>query len=53
VRSCSLDRAVFTSAASVFANHTYFLATQTSVLDRHTEELVFALLVVGSERVLV
>src|SRR5208282_5864149 len=37
----------------VLPDHTYFLAAQTCVFDRHAEQLVFVLLVVGGEGVLV
>src|ERR1039458_1868794 len=49
----SLDRAVFPKVASVLPDHTHFFPTQTCILDRHAEEHVFVLLVVGSKGVLV
>ena len=49
----SLDRALFTETASVLSDHTHFLPTETSVFDRHAEERVFVLLVVGGKGVLV
>lgn len=48
-----LDSAFFGKAAPIPPNHAHFFPTQTCVLDRHAEELVFVLLVVGSESVLV
>jgi hypothetical protein len=51
VRSCSLDRV--REAASVLHDHAHFLATETRILDRHAEEGVFVLLVIGSKGVLV
>ena len=53
VRSCSLDRVVFAESGAVLPYHTYFFSTQTCVFDRHAEELVFILLVVGGQGVLV
>ena len=49
----SLDRAVFTERASVFPDHAHFFPTEASVFDRHAEEHVFVLLVIGSKGVLV
>lgn len=49
----SLDRAAFTKSAAVLPNYTHFFPTETSVFDRHAEERVFILLVVGSKGVLV
>ena len=49
----SLDFLFFTETASVLPDHAHFLPTQTSVLDRHAEERVFVLLVVGGKGVLV
>ena len=49
----SLNSLFFGKAASVFPNHTYFFPTETSVLDRHTEEPVLILLIVGGESILV
>ncbi len=49
----SLDRGVFTGNAAVFTNHAHFLAPETCILDRHTEQNVFVLLVIGSKGVLV
>ena len=49
----SLDRAVFAESASVLPNHTHFLPTETRILDRHAEEHVFVVLIVGSKSVLV
>lgn len=45
----SLDFLFFAEGASVLPNHAHFLATQTRVLDRHAEERVFVLLIVGIE----
>jgi hypothetical protein len=44
---------LFTESAAVLPNHTYFLTTQTCVLDRHAEERVFVVLVIGGKGVLV
>jgi len=49
----SLDRAVFAEAASVLPDHAHFFPTETSVFDRHAEERVFLLLIIGSKGVLV
>ena len=49
----SLDALFFAEAASVLPDHAYFLTSETRVFDRHTEECIFVLLVVGSEGVLV
>jgi len=49
----SLNSLFFGKAAPIPPDHTHFLATQTSVLDRHAEEHVFVLLVIGCEGVLV
>ena len=46
---CSLNSVFLAERASVLPNHTHFLATQTCVLDRHAEELVFVLLVAGGK----
>jgi hypothetical protein len=48
----SLDFVFRAEAASILPNYAHFFPTKTCVLDRHTEELVFVLLVVGSESVL-
>jgi hypothetical protein len=48
----SLD-ALFSEAATVLPDYTNFLPTETSVLNRHAEEGVLILLVVGGEGVLV
>jgi hypothetical protein len=48
-----LNSIVFGKAASVLPDHAHFFPTQTSVLDRHAEERVFVLLVVGGKGVLV
>ena len=49
----SLNSLFLAEAASVLPDHTYFLAAQTCVFDRHAEQRVFVLLVVGGEGVLV
>jgi hypothetical protein len=49
----SLDRFFFTETASILSNYAHFLAAQTGVLDRHAEQHVLVLLVVGSKGVLV
>jgi hypothetical protein len=49
----SLNSFFFVKTASIFPNYTHFFHTETSVLDRHAEERLFVLLVVGSEGVLV
>ena len=49
----SLDCVCFAERASVLPDHSYFFPTKTCVFDRHAEERVFVLLVVGSKRVLV
>ena len=49
----SLDSVLFAEGTSVLPDHAHFLATQTCILDRHAEERVFVLLVVGSKGVLV
>lgn|SRR5450432_968658 len=38
----SLDFLFFAQRAPILPDHTYFLATETCVLDRHSEEQVFA-----------
>ena len=48
-----LDSFLFVERASVLPDHAHFLATETCIFDRHAEERVFVLLVVGSKRVLV
>jgi hypothetical protein len=48
-----LDCALLANGASVLPDHAHFLATETCILDRHAEEQVFVLLVIGSEGVLV
>jgi hypothetical protein len=48
-----MDFVFLAEAASVLPNHTHFFPTKTSVLNRHTEERVFVLLVVGGKGVLV
>ncbi len=48
-----LDSLFFSKTAPVLPNHTHFLSAQTCVLDRHAEELVFVLLVVGGKNRLV
>ena len=53
MRLRSLDRAVFTERASVLPDHAHFFPTEASVFDRHAEEHVFVLLVIGSKGVLV
>jgi hypothetical protein len=49
----SLNSIVFGKAAPILSDHTHFLPTQTCVLDRHAEQHVFVLLVVGGKGVLV
>jgi hypothetical protein len=49
----SLDFVFFAKRASVLSNHTHIFPTETRVLDRHAEERVFVLLVVGGKGVLV
>ena len=49
----SLDSVLFAERASVRADHPHFFPTETCVLDRHAEERVFVLLVVGGKGVLV
>ena len=49
----SLNSLFFGKAASVLPHHPHFLPTETCVLDRHAEEHVFVLLVVGGKGVLV
>jgi CheY-like chemotaxis protein len=51
VRSCLLDCARFAEAASILPNHTHFFPTETRVFDRHAEERVFVLLVVGGKEI--
>jgi hypothetical protein len=53
VRSCSLDCALFAERASVLPDHTHFFPTETCILDRHAEENVFVLSVIGGKGVLV
>jgi hypothetical protein len=50
---CSLNCVFSAERASVSPDHAHFLATQTCVLDRHAEERVFVLLIVGGKGVLV
>jgi len=47
------DCVFLSEGASVFPDHAHFLPTEASVLDRHAEEHVFVLLVVGGKGVLV
>jgi len=49
----SLDCVFLSDAASVFPDHAHFFPTETSVLDSHSEEHVFVLLVIGGKSVLV
>jgi len=48
-----LDALLFGKAASVLADHTHFLPTESGIFDRHAEQRVLVFLVVGSEGVLV
>ena len=45
----SLDSVLFAKRASVLPDHAHFFTTETSVFDRHAEESVFVVLVVGSK----
>jgi hypothetical protein len=49
----SLDSVLVAERASVPSNHTHVFPTETCVRDRHAEERVFVLLVVGCKGVLV
>ena len=49
----SLDSLPFAKCAPILSDHPNFLPTETCVLDRHAEALVFVLLVVGGKGVLV
>ena len=49
----SLDCAFFAEGLPIPPNHAHFLATETCILDRHAEQHVFVLLVVGGKGVLV
>jgi hypothetical protein len=49
----SLNSLFFGKAAPIPPDHAYFLPPETGVLDRHAEEHVFVLLVIGSKGVLV
>jgi hypothetical protein len=53
VRLRSLDFVFLAQRAPILPDHPHFLATQTSVLDRHAEERVLILLIVGGESILV
>jgi len=48
-----MDSLLFTECASVLIDHAHLFPTETSVLDRHTKEQVFVLLVIGGKGVLV
>jgi hypothetical protein len=48
----SLNSVFLAERASVLPNHAHFFPTETSVFDRHAEERVFVLLVVGGKGVL-
>ena len=49
----SLNFVFCAESASVLPNHAHFFPTETCVFDRHAEERVFVLLVVGGKGVLV
>jgi hypothetical protein len=49
----SVNSVFLAEAPSILPDHTHFLPTETSVLDRHAEQQVLILLVVGSKSVLV
>jgi hypothetical protein len=49
---CSLNSVFLAKGASVLPKHAHLFPTETSVLDRHAEERVFVLLIVGSKGVL-
>jgi len=49
----SLKSLFFGKAASIPPDHTHLFPTETSVLDRHPEERVLVLLIVGGESILV
>jgi hypothetical protein len=49
----SLDFVFHAQRAPILPDHAHFFPTETCVLDRHAEERVFVLLVVGGECVLV
>ena len=48
-----MDCALLAKSAAVLPDHAHFLATETYIFDRHAEEHVFVLLVIGSKGVLV
>jgi hypothetical protein len=49
----SLDSALFAKGLPILPDHTDFFPTETCILDRHAEERVFVLLVVGGKGILV
>jgi hypothetical protein len=49
----SLNFVFSVESASVLPNHAHFFPTETCIFDRHAEERVFVLLVVGGKGVLV
>jgi hypothetical protein len=51
-RFLSLDRAIFIESASILPDYAHLFSTETCVLDRHAEEQVFVVLVVGSKGLL-
>ena len=48
-----MDFVFLAESASVLSDHTHFLPTETSVLDRHPKEHVFVLLLIGGKGILV
>jgi len=49
----SLDCLLFAKGLPITPNHAHFLPTEARIVDRHAEERVFVLLVVGGKSVLV
>jgi hypothetical protein len=45
----SLDSVLFPEGASVFPDHAHLFPTETSILNRHAEERVFVVLVIGGK----
>jgi hypothetical protein len=49
---CSLNSVFFAKGASVLPDYAHFFPSETCVFDRHAEERVFVLLIVGGKGVL-
>jgi hypothetical protein len=49
----SLDGAFFAEGLPILPYHTHFLPTKTCIFDRHAEEQIFVLLVIGGKGILV